>query len=200
MSVNLERVSQLLGESKESKYIHIFLIISFFFFFQGHVGAVWCVAWHPRSRSLLASCGADKSVNLWTDEANDSRFSLSSTLDDMHSRTVRRVAWSSDGTRLAAARQAQHTTELVAFVLTMILFFFFFFPASMLLVPFGCRKIRTTRRHLSSASRRSKATRTKSKASLFTLPVRLLPRVVVTRLFGSGNVRTKNQFRISTSH
>ena len=58
---------------------------------------MWCVAWHPNG-NLLASCGADKSIMLWSRDGG-----CVATLDDVHSRTVRRLAWSPNGRYLAAA-------------------------------------------------------------------------------------------------
>ncbi|KAF8822476.1 WD domain, G-beta repeat-containing protein [Cardiosporidium cionae] len=95
--------------------------------FEGHRDRIWCVAWHP-ILPLLASCSTDKSIRLW-----DIPSSFTTTLDqpstiepsctskvqpclpivcsschacfgeDVHSRTIRSIAWSADGRRLAAA-------------------------------------------------------------------------------------------------
>ncbi len=76
---------------------------------HGHSGAVWSVAWQPLSSSssssapTLASCGSDKSVQLWRGAAASSSLGALCALDDVRSRTVRRVAWAPDGARLAAA-------------------------------------------------------------------------------------------------
>jgi cytosolic iron-sulfur protein assembly protein CIAO1 len=98
----------------------------------GTHGAVWDVAWCPVSvggTRLLASCGADKSVRVWalaglwgeqttagagstsaalgwkSDEDTDGalRWACVAVLEDVHQRTVRRLAWSPDGLALAAS-------------------------------------------------------------------------------------------------
>lgn len=89
---------------------------------EGHTDIVWCIAWSPdgahcttsrptRSAAAactsittgnrLASCGADKTVRIWA--LRDERWVCVGILDDTHSRTVRCVAWSPDGTHLAVA-------------------------------------------------------------------------------------------------
>lgn len=59
----------------------------------GHDDRVWCVAWSPDG-STLATCGGDKSVRMWAQPrpgAGD--FACVATLEELHSRTVRCVAW-----------------------------------------------------------------------------------------------------------
>jgi WD40 repeat protein len=88
---------------------------------RGHADRVWAVAWHP-SGDVLASCSGDTTIKLWSrdpaaaeaaaDDAsdgtsatfrNDRHWRCIGTLDGEHSRTVRALAWSPDGSRLAAA-------------------------------------------------------------------------------------------------
>ena len=64
----------------------------------GHDGAVWCCAWSKSG--LLATCGADRTVRVWTsDETGWRCLAVSSEFR----RTVRRVAWGTDGRSIAAA-------------------------------------------------------------------------------------------------
>ena len=67
---------------------------------HAHNGAAWCVAWQPTAQSLLASCGADKAVHVWT--SSGERWFQAAALDEVHTRTVRRVAWAPNGACLAA--------------------------------------------------------------------------------------------------
>lgn len=68
---------------------------------RGHSASVWSVSWS--SHGLLASCGADRQVHIWS-KSTDSRWSLIATSPaDAFLRTVRDVAWSADGRSLALA-------------------------------------------------------------------------------------------------
>lgn len=61
---------------------------------------MWDVTWHP-SGKILASCGQDRVVRLWT--LASGTWKLSDILKDAHSKTIRRVSFSPDGKKLAAA-------------------------------------------------------------------------------------------------
>ena len=61
---------------------------------------VWKVAWNP-SGSVLASCGTDKKIRLWAEEA-PGKFVCKTILTDGHQRTIRSVEWSPCGRRLAS--------------------------------------------------------------------------------------------------
>uniref|UniRef100_A0A0G4GUS0 Probable cytosolic iron-sulfur protein assembly protein CIAO1 homolog n=1 Tax=Chromera velia CCMP2878 TaxID=1169474 RepID=A0A0G4GUS0_9ALVE len=75
---------------------------------KNHSERVWGLAWN-HSGTLLATCSADKSVLIWQtasiEQAQEGlvECGLVATLDDVHNRTIRNVAWSPDGHRLAAA-------------------------------------------------------------------------------------------------
>lgn len=64
---------------------------------------VWNVAWNP-TKPLLASCSADKSVQLYHYTSSfPLRFSLATSIPTEHSRTVRAIAWAPSGETLATA-------------------------------------------------------------------------------------------------
>ena len=73
------------------------------YFYTGHTEVVWHIAWNP-IKPLLASCSADKSVQLYSYTAsNPPNFKLATTIATEHSRTVRAVAWAPSGETLATA-------------------------------------------------------------------------------------------------
>lgn len=41
----------------------------------GHEARVWNVSWHPEGK-ILATCGADKSIRLWSESEGQSQISL----------------------------------------------------------------------------------------------------------------------------
>ena len=88
---------------------------------SGHKGKVWSVAWNYTGETL-ASCGEDKTVNVWTSRSNDSNknngagagdsnneitnkslWNLYRKFGENHDRTVRDVAWSPCGKFIAVA-------------------------------------------------------------------------------------------------
>lgn len=72
---------------------------------SGHNDVVWQIAWNP-AKPLLASCSADKTVQLYkytTDDGSSPKFSVASSITTDHARTVRSVAWAPSGQTLATA-------------------------------------------------------------------------------------------------
>jgi cytosolic iron-sulfur protein assembly protein CIAO1 len=64
---------------------------------------VWNIAWNP-TKPLLASCSADKTVQLYHYTSSiPPKFSLATTILTEHSRTIRAVAWAPSGETLATA-------------------------------------------------------------------------------------------------
>eukprot|EP00796_Vickermania_ingenoplastis_P003769 gene3769-2660_t len=74
-----------------------------------HNGRVWHLAWNPVYPNVLATCGADRSVHIWScgcssgawrDEAS---WRCIASLSGEHERTVRHVSWNPSGMCLACA-------------------------------------------------------------------------------------------------
>jgi len=73
------------------------------YFCIGHTEVAWHIAWNP-TKPLLASCSADKSVQIYSyTSSNPPNFTLATTIATEHSRTVRAVAWAPSGDTLATA-------------------------------------------------------------------------------------------------
>ena len=73
---------------------------------EAHAERVWGLDWSPDG-SLLASCSADKTAKVWAAATAVGRETLhpasAPALEDVHSRTVRTVAWSPDEKMVATA-------------------------------------------------------------------------------------------------
>jgi WD40 repeat protein len=69
----------------------------------GHSDRIWDVCWSPNGQTL-ASCSGDKTIRIWRATSNESNaYQCVSTLDSVHTRTIRSVAFSPCGRFLAAA-------------------------------------------------------------------------------------------------
>lgn len=70
----------------------------------GHSGQCWGVCFHP-TQPILASCSSDKSIRLYgfTKALSKTTFQHLNTLPSAHNRTIRQVAFSPDGRRMASA-------------------------------------------------------------------------------------------------
>ncbi|GJJ10550.1 hypothetical protein Clacol_004777 [Clathrus columnatus] len=69
----------------------------------GHTDVVWQTAWNP-TKPLLASCSADKTVQLYSYTfTSPPLFSVATNISTDHTRTVRSVAWAPSGKALATA-------------------------------------------------------------------------------------------------
>lgn len=77
----------------------------------GHTDRVWCVRWAPSGKAL-ASCSGDHTIRIWTTEpstaaASSERaeitFKCKAILEQSHTRSIRSVTWSPDGSLLASA-------------------------------------------------------------------------------------------------
>lgn len=77
---------------------------------RAHTGPVWSVQWS--ARGLLATCGADRKVHVWTRLANNKWSLVVTSPVDTFLRAVRDIAWSSDGRSLAVASFDATTTVL----------------------------------------------------------------------------------------
>ncbi len=75
---------------------------------EAHKENVWNLSWSHDGKTL-ASCGSDKTVRIWTcpflvqNEPNNFKFTCIDTLDNVHSRTVRAVDFSTADNLLACA-------------------------------------------------------------------------------------------------
>lgn len=69
---------------------------------RGHAGAVWGLSFSKAG--LLASCGVDKTVRVWARSEDGKTWTcVATTADELFRRTVRSLAWGTDGRSLAAA-------------------------------------------------------------------------------------------------
>ncbi|KMZ72384.1 Transducin/WD40 repeat-like superfamily protein [Zostera marina] len=74
---------------------------------EGHTDRVWGLAWNPTTGvdgipPMLASCGGDKTVRIWQQQASSGNWDCK-VLEDIHTRTVRTCSWSQSGKFLATS-------------------------------------------------------------------------------------------------
>mmetsp|Transcript_27732 Transcript_27732/g.67458 ORF Transcript_27732/g.67458 Transcript_27732/m.67458 type:complete len:433 (+) Transcript_27732:236-1534(+) len=68
---------------------------------RGHTERVWNAAW-DKNGARLATCGSDKTIRVWG-KNSQGEWKCISTLDGVHTRTIRFVCWSPCGKFLASA-------------------------------------------------------------------------------------------------
>jgi WD40 repeat protein len=81
---------------------------------QGHEDRVWNVAWHPQG-NLLASCGDDKTIYIWSRGESKWDFRAMLTEGEESKRTIRSLAWSPCG-KLLATTSFDSTTGIWSIV------------------------------------------------------------------------------------
>ncbi|RHZ29521.1 hypothetical protein DYB37_011941 [Aphanomyces astaci] len=71
----------------------------------GHSECVWHASWHPNG-SLLATCGSDKTIRIWSPSRNaktpQDAWDCVATLEDAQGRTIRACEWSRNGQYIAS--------------------------------------------------------------------------------------------------
>ena len=81
-------------------YNYYYYYYYMFHFTKGHNDKVWQAKWNSNG-NLICSCGADKKVCLYS-KSNDGQWHCE-VLDDVHTRTVRSVAFSPDNNFIASS-------------------------------------------------------------------------------------------------
>eukprot|EP00201_Polytomella_parva_P018537 CAMPEP_0175057640 /NCGR_PEP_ID=MMETSP0052_2-20121109/11375_1 /TAXON_ID=51329 ORGANISM="Polytomella parva, Strain SAG 63-3" /NCGR_SAMPLE_ID=MMETSP0052_2 /ASSEMBLY_ACC=CAM_ASM_000194 /LENGTH=510 /DNA_ID=CAMNT_0016322873 /DNA_START=1 /DNA_END=1537 /DNA_ORIENTATION=- len=76
---------------------------------SGHEQRVWHISFSPKG-DMLASCGGDRTVRLWVPSpaGQYDKWTCSAILEHFHTKTIRQVCWSPDGSRLATASFDSH--------------------------------------------------------------------------------------------
>ena len=69
---------------------------------QNHIDCIWCVKYHP-TKQLFASCGSDALISIWEYNNEKSDYIKKSSLEKVHTSTIRSLDWDYSGEYLSAA-------------------------------------------------------------------------------------------------
>jgi WD40 repeat protein len=68
---------------------------------QAHETRVWNISW-SKDGKLIASCGEDRSIKIWNQRQSTGEWLCRQTIDGVHDKAIRRVAFSPNSNYLAA--------------------------------------------------------------------------------------------------
>ena len=69
---------------------------------QNHIDCIWCVKYHP-TKQLFVSCGSDALISIWEYNNEKSDYIKKSSLEKVHTSTIRSLDWDYSGEYLSAA-------------------------------------------------------------------------------------------------
>ena len=69
---------------------------------ENHIDCIWCVKYHP-SKQLFASSGSDALISIWEYSPEKSDYIKKSSLEKVHTSTIRSLDWDYSGEYLSAA-------------------------------------------------------------------------------------------------